>query len=90
MNKSELITEIAEFLKKPKSEAESFVNAFIHVVRETIRKKQEVLLVGFMRIYIAERKERVGQNPQTGARIIIPAANVVKIKAGQTLADAVK
>jgi nucleoid DNA-binding protein len=38
--------------------------------------------------HLGERAARTGQNPQTGAKINIPAAKVPKFKAGKALKDA--
>jgi len=38
---------------------------------------------------VVKRKARTGRNPQTGETIQIKAKNVVKFKAGKTLAEKV-
>jgi DNA-binding protein HU-beta len=38
---------------------------------------------------VGDRAARTGQNPQTGAKIEIPAAKVPKFKAGKALKDSI-
>jgi nucleoid DNA-binding protein len=45
--------------------------------------------VGFGTFSVGDRAARQGQNPQTGAKINIPAAKVPKFKAGKALKDAI-
>jgi len=46
--------------------------------------------VGFGSFKVAERKARLGMNPQTKQKIEIPAARVVRFKPGSELENAVK
>ena len=46
-------------------------------------------LVGFGTFEVAKRAAREGKNPQTGAKIKIPASKAPKFKAGKALKDTV-
>jgi DNA-binding protein HU-beta len=43
--------------------------------------------VGFGTFLVTKRKATTGRNPQTGAEIKIPAANVPKFRAGKSLKE---
>ncbi len=90
MNKAELIDAIAGNAGLTKADAKKALDAFIESTTESLKKGDRVALVGFGSFSVAERSARTGRNPQTGKEIKIAAKNVVKFKAGQELADAVK
>jgi DNA-binding protein HU-beta len=89
MNKSELITKVAEDTSMSKSAAEKAINSFTSNVKKALKKGQSVTLVGFGTWSVAKRNARTGRNPQTGAPIKIPAKKVPKFSPGKDLKDSV-
>ena len=89
MNKTELITAIAERAEISKKDSEKAVKAFIDVVTEELKKEEKVQLVGFGTFEVSERAAREGRNPQTGKTMKIDACKAPKFKAGKALKDAV-
>ena len=89
MNKLELIREIASQADVTITDAEKCLNAFINSVTNSLKKKQNVTLVGFGTFQTKERAARDGRNPKTGETIKIAAATVASFKAGKFLKDAV-
>ena len=90
MNKSELISIIAEKSKLTKKDTEIILKAFIESVEETLEKKEKVQLVGFGTFEIRNRAARIGRNPRTHEEISIPEIIVPVFKAGKELKDKVK
>ncbi|NLT94974.1 MAG: HU family DNA-binding protein [Clostridia bacterium] len=90
MNKTELVSSVAEKAGLTKKDAEKAVNALFASVEEALAKGEKVQLVGFGTFEVRERKARTGRNPQTGAEIQIPAAKVPAFKAGKSLKQAVE
>ncbi len=89
MNKSELITTIAEKSELNKKQAEKAVNAFTDIITETLRNGDKVQLVGFGSFEIIERAARTGRNPQDSSIIEIPASKTPKFKASKSLKMAI-
>ena len=89
MNKTELITAIAENAEISKKDAEKALKAFIDVLTETIKNGDKVQLVGFGTFEVSQRAAREGRNPQTGVTMKIEASKSPKFKAGKALKDAV-
>lgn len=89
MNKTELISAVAEKAELSKKEAEAAVTAVIDAVTEALTQGEKVQLVGFGAFEVKTRAERVGRNPQTRAAITIPASKTPVFKAGKALKDAV-
>jgi len=90
MNKSELVEAMAKSTKLTKVDVVKVLDAFVEISKKELKKGGEISLVGFMSLKKVKRKARTGKNPSTGKEIKIPAKNVVKIKAGKALQDAVK
>ncbi|NLO88791.1 MAG: HU family DNA-binding protein [Clostridia bacterium] len=89
MNKSELISAVAEKADLTKKDAEKAVNALFKSIEEALARNDKVQLVGFGTFEIKERAARVGRNPRTGEEIKIPATRVPSFKAGKALKEAV-
>jgi len=89
MNKNELIEKLSDSTGFTKSDTQKFVNAYVEVISNTLKKGQEVQLVGFGTFKVTKRKARTGRNPQTGAALKIPAKKVPAFRAGKALKDIV-
>ena len=90
MNKSELVKAISEKSGSTIRDTEKFLDSFVETITESMKKGDDVTLVGFGTFSVANRAERIGRNFKTGKNIQIPASKSVKFKAGKTLKDAVK
>ena len=88
MNKTELVAAMADKAALTKKDADAALKAFTEVIEETLKAGDSIQLVGFGTFEVAERAERTGRNPQTGAEMIIPASKAPKFKAGKALKDA--
>jgi DNA-binding protein HU-beta len=51
--------------------------------------KNQFVVPGFGKLVLANRKARMGRNPQTGEPIKIPAKRVVKFRLAKSLKDSV-
>ncbi len=89
MNRTELVTAIAEKSGLTKKAADEALRAFIDVTTDALKKNDKVILVGFGTFEVAKRGARTGRNPQTKQAIQIPASKAPKFKAGKGLKDAV-
>jgi DNA-binding protein HU-beta len=89
VNKSDLITSMAEKSKLTKKDAEAALKAFIESVEETLEKGEKVQLVGFGTFETRMRAARVGRNPRTKEEINIPESTVPVFKAGKEFKDKV-
>ena len=89
MTKADLVNSIAEKAGLSKADAEKALKAFTDAVTDAMKAGEKVSLVGFGTFSVGQRAARTGQNPQTGAKINIPAAKVPKFKASKALKDAI-
>ncbi|MCD6436527.1 MAG: HU family DNA-binding protein [Clostridiales bacterium] len=90
MNKSELITSMAEKAGITKKDAEVALNAFVKSVEAALVNGEKVQLVGFGTFEVRQRKARTGRNPRNPEQVIqIPASKAPVFKAGKSLKETV-
>ena len=88
MNKSDLITYIADEADISKAAAAQALNAVTGAITKTLKKGDTVALIGFGTFSVSKRKAREGRNPQTGEAIKIAACKVARFSPGKGLKDA--
>ncbi len=89
MNKTELVSAIAEKADISKKDAEKALKAFEEIVTDELADGGKVQLVGFGTFDVSQRAAREGRNPQTGEAMSIPASKAPRFKVGKALKDAV-
>lgn len=89
MNKTELISAVAEKAALTKKDAAAAVEAVFGTIGDALQGKDKVQLIGFGTFQTSERKARKGKNPRTGEEIKIAATTVPAFKAGKGLKEKV-
>lgn len=89
MNKQDLVAHVADAAGLSKADATKAVDSVIDGITNSLKKGNEVRLVGFGTFAVANRAASKGRNPRTGEPINIPASKQPKFKAGKALKDAV-
>jgi len=89
VNRNDLIAQVTNKVGLKKAEATKAVDCVFDTITTSLKKGNEVRLVGFGTFSVARRKASAGRNPRTGEAIKIPASNQPKFKAGKGLKDAV-
>ena len=89
MNKTELITAVAEKAGLSKKDADKAIAAFIDSVTDALKAGDKVQLVGFGTFEVRERAARTGRNPKTKETITIAASKAPAFKAGKAFKEAI-
>ena len=87
MNKAELIEKIAKKTDLTKANVEKVLDGAIDTITKTVKKGDDVKLVGFGTFCKTKRKARNGRNPRTGEEIKIPSSWAPKFRAGTDFKD---
>ena len=90
MFKSDIVEAISKKTGDSKVASENALNAFLEVVKEALKKGNDVSLIGFGKFSVISTKEKTGRNPSNGKQIKIPAGKRVKFSVGKGLKDSVK
>jgi len=89
MNKQDLVSAVADSAGLTKADAGRAVDAVFDVITASLKKNQEVRLVGFGTFLVTKRAASKGRNPRTGETIKIKASKSPKFRAGKALKDAI-
>ena len=90
MNKTELITVMAETSGLSKKDCDVALAAFIAAIETALKSGDKVQLVGFGSFEVKERAARTGRNPRTKESVEIPASKAPAFKAGQAFKEAIQ
>lgn len=90
MNKAELVEAVTKNTKWTKAQVERVLDSTLETIKKSVKKGNDVKLVGFGTFTKAKRKSRKGRNPQTGRTITIPACSYPKFKAGREFKNIVR
>jgi nucleoid DNA-binding protein len=90
MFKTDLINAIASKTGGTKAASEAFLDSFVEVVIASLKKGEDVSLIGFGSFKVVPTKAKTGRNPRTGKEIKIPAGKKVKFTVGKVLKDTIK
>lgn len=83
MNKAQLVDRITKQTHQTRQSVEETLNSAFDVIRRTVKKGDDVTLVGFGTFTQTKRRARLGRNPQTGVEIKIPAMTMPRFKPGK-------
>lgn len=89
MNKSDLVADVARQSGLTRTDSEKAVDAVFEAITATLKKGDEVRLVGFGTFATAVREASKGRNPRTGAALNIPKKTLPKFRPGKQLKEAV-
>ena len=87
LTKSHLIDAIAEqngFSKKKSTET---VETILEIIKSTLVSGEDVLISGFGKFCVKEKRERKGRNPATGEDMMLAPRRVVTFKCSGKLRD---
>jgi DNA-binding protein HU-beta len=73
-----------------KKDVEIVIDDLTEEITKSIKADNKVTLTGFGTFRLSKRAARAGINPQTKAKIQIPAMSIPKFTAGKALKEAVK
>lgn len=87
MNKAHLVEHLASEAQLTKADCERILDTALETIKKTVKKGDDVTLVGFGTFTRSKRKARKGRNPQTGEAIKVPARTVPKFRPGKGFRD---
>jgi nucleoid DNA-binding protein len=90
VNKDALVHAIVAVTDLTKKDVEAVVETLVDIITKELSEGNKVTLTGFGTFKVSNRAARAGINPQTKAKITIPAMTVPKFTAGKSLKEAVK
>lgn len=89
IGRTELIHRVAKTNGKSVKEASELIDTMLAVIRDALKDGEEVRLVGFGTFVVKTAAARMAVNPQTRAKIQVPAKQRVRFSPGKELTAAV-
>ncbi len=89
MTKTALIRAMAEKMELSSKQVSSFFTMLADTAVKETKKNGEFTIPGIGKLVKAERKARLGRNPQTGEQIKIKAKTVVKFRVAKVAKDTI-
>ena len=90
MTKAELVSKLAEEAELTKKVAAAILDSLVETVQAGLKDGVKIRIAGLGTFAVANRKARTGVNPQTRAKIKIPATKAPVFRAAKALKDAAK
>ncbi len=89
MTKAALTRHMAEKLELTNKQAVAFLDLLAETAIKETKKNGVFVIPGIGRLVKADRKARMGRNPQTGQAIKIKAKTVVKFRVAKSAKDTI-
>jgi integration host factor subunit alpha len=80
LTKADIIESVHQQLGFPKKKSEEVVEQLIETIKSTLASGEDVLVSGFGKFCVIEKKERRGRNPATGDSMMLRPRRVVTFK----------
>jgi integration host factor subunit alpha len=86
LTKNDIVTSVHElgFTKKKSVE---IIETLLEIMKSTLEKDEDVLISGFGKFCVKQKKQRRGRNPATGTDLILKERKVVTFKCSGKLRD---
>jgi len=87
LTKERLIESIYNNCEYSKERSIKLFESLVEIVKSTLESGENVLISGFGKFCLKEKKERRGRNPETGEDMVLGARRVVTFRCSSALRD---
>jgi integration host factor subunit alpha len=89
LTKDHLVNALYTKLDIPKGKSASLVETLLQTIKNSLENKEDVLISGFGKFCVKDKKDRRGRNPATGEDLTLGARRVVVFKCSGVLREKV-
>ena len=89
LTKDDLVNSLHNRLDLPKRKASALVENVLETIKSSLAHDEDVLISGFGKFCVKQKKERRGRNPATGEDLILGSRKVLIFKCSGVLRDKV-
>ena len=87
LTKAQIVESIQNQTGFPKNKSSDIVESLLEIIKSTLASGDDVLVSGFGKFKVREKKERKGRNPATGEDMMLEPRRVVTFKCSGKLRD---
>ena len=87
LTKNDLIDSIYNGTEMTKAKSAELVDALLEIMKNTLVNGEDILITGFGKFCVKEKRQRRGRNPQTGRNLMLDAGRAVTFTCSGVLKD---
>jgi len=87
LTKAGIAESVHNRLRIPKKECTEIVENLLEIIKSALESGEDLLISGFGKFNVKEKKERKGRNPSTGEDLMLGPRRVVTFKGSGKLRD---
>jgi integration host factor subunit alpha len=80
LTKARIVESIQNQTGFPKNKSTDIVITLLEIIKSTLESGEDVMISGFGKFCVMDKKERKGRNPSTGDSMMLAARKVVTFK----------
>jgi len=70
-----------------KNQSVQVLESILEIIKNTLENGEDVMITGFGKFYVKEKRKRRGRNPATGEDLMLRSRRVVRFKCSSILRD---
>jgi len=78
--KHDIVEQVYNEIGFPKNQSIEIVESLFELIKKTLESGEDVMISGFGKFCVKEKKERKGRNPATGEKLMLKPRKVVTFK----------
>jgi integration host factor subunit alpha len=86
LTKNDIVSSIHD-LGFTKKKSVKIIESFLEIIKSALEKNEDVLISGFGKFCVKQKKQRRGRNPATGEDLMLKERKVVTFKCSGKLRD---
>ena len=87
LTKADIVEDISNKTGFTKKQSIETVETLLEILKDTLEEGEDILISGFGKFCVREKKERRGRNPATGEDLMLDPRRVVTFKCSGKLRD---
>ena len=87
LTKAKIVEAVAEQNGYPKHQSSEIVETLLEIIKRSLESGEDVMISGFGKFCVKEKKQRKGRNPATGKDMMLEPRKVVTFRCSRQLRD---
>jgi len=87
LTKAQMVESVQNQTGLPRNRSSEVIEILLEIIKSTLESGEDVLVSGFGKFCVNEKKARKGRNPSTGEDMMLEARRVVTFKCSGKLRD---
>lgn len=87
LTKAQIVSTVQNHLGLSRKSSSQLIENLLEIIKKTLEKEEDVLISGFGKFCVKQKRERKGRNPATGDDMMLEPRKVVTFKCSGKLRD---